>query len=267
MYKKRNKYIILIILVLIILSIQSTAISAIDINSIEEYENKKTTGVIIIIIIFFIFLITCIIFRKKYDKQGFYYRDIPCDGDIYYIYSLIWMDNINPEDDSYCINLINAKILEWYFKGVIDIYDKKIEIKDKSKIENELDQDLLSIVEKSRKFNLSKEENKELAKEMFKWIMKIDKYKKNIYKTIEGNTKKQDILKIKGLKNYLNEYSYIDEKNIKDVKIWEEYLVIANLLGISEKIEKNMPQYIIQNNVKLNLAIIKEIVKYLFNIG
>jgi hypothetical protein len=263
---KKTSLLVAVAIFLTILITTYTIVNGFDINNIEEYENKKIRGLVVFVIIWFVFLILCIKFRKVHDEEGFYYREIPCNGDLYYIYSLIEIYNINYEDDPYNIDLINAKILEWYFKGIIDINGKSIEIKDKSKLNNDLDKDLLIIIEKSRNFNLSKEEKKELAKKFLEWMLEVENYKRNIYTTIDKHTKKEDIRKIKGLRNYLKEYSYISEKNVKDVKIWEEYLVIANLLGISKEIEKDIGQYILQNDVQLNLSIINELVKYLFNI-
>lgn len=43
-----------------------------------------------------------------------------------------------------------------------------------------------------------------------------------------------------GLKNYLEDYSLLNEKEIKDLLIWEKYLVYATAFGISEKVLKQM---------------------------
>ena len=39
-----------------------------------------------------------------------------------------------------------------------------------------------------------------------------------------------------GLKNYLEDYSLIEEKDVFDIKLWEKYLVFATALGISKQV-------------------------------
>lgn len=43
-----------------------------------------------------------------------------------------------------------------------------------------------------------------------------------------------------GLKNYLEDYSLLNEKGITDLVMWEKYLVYATAFGISEKVLKQM---------------------------
>jgi uncharacterized membrane protein len=45
---------------------------------------------------------------------------------------------------------------------------------------------------------------------------------------------------ILGLKKFLEEMSYIHEKEVIEVKLWEEYLIFASILGIAEKVEKQL---------------------------
>lgn len=41
---------------------------------------------------------------------------------------------------------------------------------------------------------------------------------------------------LRGLKKYLEDYSMIDDKTVPDVAIWEKYLVMATIFGISDKV-------------------------------
>ena len=43
-----------------------------------------------------------------------------------------------------------------------------------------------------------------------------------------------------GLRNYLQDYSLIDEKDVFDIKLWEKYLVFATALGISKQVINNL---------------------------
>lgn len=45
---------------------------------------------------------------------------------------------------------------------------------------------------------------------------------------------------ILGLKKFLEEMSSIKEKEVIEVKLWEEYLIFASILGIAEKVERQL---------------------------
>ena len=50
--------------------------------------------------------------------------------------------------------------------------------------------------------------------------------------------------KIKGLERFLKEYSMLEERTAKEIKIWEEYLIYSVLFGHNEKIVKEYEKYI-----------------------
>lgn len=56
-------------------------------------------------------------------------------------------------------------------------------------------------------------------------------------KTIKGQN---DYTKWKGLKNYLNDFSRFDEKDLPEINLWEKYLVYAVSLGCADKLSKTM---------------------------
>ncbi len=74
-------------------------------------------------------------------------------------------------------------------------------------------------------------------------------YKKNIFNgnlkslTKEGKNIKEKIL---ALKNFINDYSFLKEKNFSDYILWGEYLSYATALGICRKIEGIAENYTIQ---------------------
>lgn len=54
---------------------------------------------------------------------------------------------------------------------------------------------------------------------------------------------KQDVKnKLKGLKRYIKHFSYLNEKDMLDEKLWKEYLVYAMALGVSRKIQNRFIQ-------------------------
>ena len=58
-------------------------------------------------------------------------------------------------------------------------------------------------------------------------------------------------IKLKGLKNFLEEFSRIDDKEAIEVNMWEYYLIFAQILGIADKVAKQFKKLypeIIENN-------------------
>lgn len=51
---------------------------------------------------------------------------------------------------------------------------------------------------------------------------------------------KEEVNKLYALRNFLNDFSILDEKEIKEIVLWEDYLIYATLFGISKKVIKNM---------------------------
>lgn len=48
----------------------------------------------------------------------------------------------------------------------------------------------------------------------------------------------EEAKKLKGLKNFLEEFSRIDDKEAIEVNLWEYYLIYAQILGIADKVAK-----------------------------
>ncbi len=53
---------------------------------------------------------------------------------------------------------------------------------------------------------------------------------------------KKELSEIMGLKKYLEEFSLISERGVKEAEIWQEYMVYAMLFGIADKVEKQLRQ-------------------------
>ena len=49
---------------------------------------------------------------------------------------------------------------------------------------------------------------------------------------------KEDALKVAGLKKFLNEFSNISDRESIEVKLWEYYLMYAQIFGIAKKVAK-----------------------------
>ena len=100
--------------------------------------------------------------------------------------------------------------------------------------------------------DVAKEENKKLIS-----TGKIHVEEKRTFKIFKSNTYNVDpsmikeAIKLKGFKNFLDEFSRIDDKEAIEVNMWEYYLIYAQILGIANKVAKQFKKLypeIIENN-------------------
>lgn len=69
------------------------------------------------------------------------------------------------------------------------------------------------------------------------YIIKYYSYKPKIRRTNKGE---EINIKLEGLKNYIQEYSKLEEKNTKDMLLWEEYLIYSVIFNINDNVIKEM---------------------------
>lgn len=200
---------------------------------------------------------------KKIPKEVNYFRDIPCNKDLYKAYWISKTYKINKKDT----DLLGAVLLKWLKEGRIEI---KKEIKEgifkkekssivlKQNLEFELyfEQELYNMIyEASIDGVLEAKEFKRWASdnytELYDWFKKVldfeteklelegklTKLSHNKYETTELLL--QEAIELKGLKKFLEDFSRIYEKNPIEVKLWQEYLIFAQIFGIAEKVAKD----------------------------
>lgn len=202
-----------------------------------------------------------------------YFRDIPCNGDIfraYYIASSYKL--IKNETD-----ILGALLLKWLKESLITIEKREtgslmkrdsdvIVIKrDKlDSITNELEQRLFKMISdasgdgilEKREFEKWCNSNYSKILGWFKNIMddeqcKLEneglitvvntKYLKFFNVTTHEATPalKQEALELAGLKKYLKEYTLIASREAIEVTLFEYYLIFAQLMGITKEVSKN----------------------------
>ena len=200
---------------------------------------------------------------KKIPKEVNYFRDIPCNEDLYKAYWISKTYKINKKDT----DLLGAVLLKWLKEGRIEI---KKEIKEgifkkekssivlKQNLEFELyfEQELYNMIyEASIDGVLEAKEFKRWASdnytELYDWFKKVLDFETeklelegkltqlshNKYETTELLL--QEAIELKGLKNFLEDFSRIYEKNPIEVNLWQEYLIFAQIFGIAEKVAKD----------------------------
>lgn len=201
--------------------------------------------------------------KKKELKEAPYFRDIPCNKDIFKAYwvsgeygivknktdflgaiLLKWLKNKNIENitvqskilkkDSRAIKLLNKKGLN---KREIELYDMMYESSGDGVLE---------------KNEFTKWCNNHYSK-ILNWFNNIiddqtEEYLKNNLVTINkkiiskdyyaSDSLDREALQLSGLKNFLNEFSNIKDRESIEVMLWEYYLMYAQIFGIAKKVAK-----------------------------
>ena len=195
-----------------------------------------------------------------------YFRDIPCNKDLFQSFFIGYQFKIVKKRT----DLLGSVILKW-------VRDKKVTLKKdegkSSKTSIILNEELISSLEDEEEQKLYKmflEASKDGIiedSEFTKWCNTnyskilgwfdtiIDKEKDKLVKdgllleepkTLFKSAKytvtpelRQQALNIAGLKKYLNDYTLISEREAPDVVLFEDYLILAQMFGIADKVAEN----------------------------
>ena len=211
--------------------------------------------------------------NKKIDKKETpFFRDIPCNKDIYYANTLTKL-NLELFNKYKETNILGAIMLKWVREDKIKfIKEEKSGIlgKEKSSIDLRLNPTFDNVLEKELFDTMYKASGDGIleTKELEKWARK--NYSKffsiftrqvnekinsleaegKIYKKINKKDTKakkimdesiyEDSQRLFGLKLFFNEFAKMDTKETLEVKIWDEYLMFAYLFGMADKVSKQL---------------------------
>ena len=262
----------------------------------SNFLTKFLAVLVVIINIILCFLPFIIIyFYNRSKKYGFinnktitkkntpYFRDIPCNKDIYYANALIQLNNFNESK----ANILGAILLKWVKEEKIIVIknneDISLKFNPELKIEQANEKRLYQMMyEASKDGVLEKKELEKWAKKNYSKYLnlfsqikddKINELKNegHIYKrknkqeckyvNVLDDTLYEESKKLYGLKLFLEDFSSIDTKEVIEVQLWDEYLMFAYLFGIADKVAKQLknmyPEYIesLDNNLDLDTLI------------
>lgn len=223
---------------------------------------------------------------KKIPRDVAYFRDIPCDKDIFKAYYIAHQYGLTKNKT----DVLGAIILKWLKDGLIRIEQKEtgtvfknentvvvLKETDTTKLIEEEEIELFKMLQYASEDGYL--ENKEFEKwcsksysKILSWFDKIiRKGKEKLVvegkiviedKIMFGNFKhkayvatpelKQEAIELAGLKRYLNEYTLIKERQAIEVQLFEEYLIFAQIMGIAKKVANEFkdiyPEIIEQSN-------------------
>ena len=250
-----------------------------------DYSNSSTDYFALIVTIFTMFIcflpFVLVFISVRNNKYGYrdnkvinkknteFFRDIPCNKDIYYANALVSLNNWNKSNSS----ILGAILLKWIKQ------DKLVIKKDKNlslilnlnvSFDNQEEKDLYEMMYKASGDGVleSNELERWAKKNYSKYLNLFEKIKNNKitelknqghiykrtnkkeckYKNVMDDILYEDSKKLYGLKLFLEEFSKIETKEAIEVKLWDEYIMFAYLFGIADKVAKQFkklyPEYI-----------------------
>lgn len=224
-----------------------------------------------------------LLYYKKIKNNDIQYcREIPQEGNINQIF---WLA-ANYKMITNKANLIGAFILRW-------LNEEKIKVNSNNEIilptlptsisNNSEDYILVNMLYEIAGNNKILEVN-----ELKKWIKtkknkkRINKYFTQIVeyynkeaiknglikskngKIIESEELRNKALQLAGFKKFLLDYSLIYQRELQEVKLWEDYLVIAHLLGIATQVRRNLKKVYpdIESSIETNYSSIFDSINF-----
>jgi uncharacterized membrane protein YgcG len=220
---------------------------------------------------------------KKFSKDTPAFREIPCKKNIFDGYFISLAFNLTKRKTDF----LGAILLKWIkedkiaTKKVITKILKReelaIDLKN-SKFDNSIEQRLYDMMKTASKDGiLEKREFENWCDSHYDKILKwfddvlndvgsefedrgyLEEKKTSFIgykKCIVGDKMFEDANQLYGLRKFLLEFSRIKEKEPIEVKLWEEYLMFAQIFGIAEEVAKQFkklyPELIEQNNYNYN---------------
>lgn len=187
--------------------------------------------------IYLILLEKNFLIRKKEDIN--YTREIPNWVNLETAYSSLYY-NSNIKKKELKKGIIGAFLLKWYYNDNIIITNSSnsvfnIDLKDDSFEKTKREQELYDMLKQAAGSNNTLDIN-ELKTWSKKNINAMELwYSRLLFNSFESDLKQEAEILL-GLKNFLLDYSLINERSHIEVKVWESYLIYAQLLGITDKV-------------------------------
>ena len=214
---------------------------------------------------------------KRYDKKIFgtnkiegWWRDVPLEGNPTALYSMLQTgDFLAPGKNKMFPNLVSAYFLKWIQEGLLTVErdpkkDKRVNLRfnkgtETVEFEDGMEGRIYRAALEAAGSNLLLEANE------FKWWS----YKHDStvvawpQAAIESGSARwrsqpqEELVHAVEFKNFLNDFTVMDQREAPEVKLWKQYMVLAASLGIADKVAKNfeklfpkmMEEYARQSNM------------------
>ncbi len=212
----------------------------------------------------------CTLLGYKYSKSMFglrkiteWYRQAPLDGNLFAAFYVLRKGNLFSEGDLSTHKIVGALFLKWILDGVVkaepDERRKKVVNLvfkgDPSTVEmSDAERELYYMAREACGDNLILEDgefrkwSKKKYSKITKWPTKAENEGKNYLKakgylagsetgTETGQIEMRHVIE---LRNFLKDFTKIDERTVMETILWKEYLIYAQLFGIADKVSKQL---------------------------
>ena len=192
--------------------------------------------------------------KRKLNKNLLWYRDIPLNGNLQEANKIL---NAYKYINSDYNNLMSACILKLISMGIITIETKP---NHKGKMEpnfvihdyKEIDKQPVLMRQLYKIFKESAGSDRVLEPWELKSYMRSTSHQSVIDQFVTTLHAKKDLSKypptdkgvneVFGLRKFLKEFTLLDERELKEVTLWKDYMIYATLFGIADKVIKEMKQ-------------------------
>ncbi len=204
--------------------------------------------------------------RKRLQEGLEYYRDLPAGGDLKIANAV--MNSLSSSPIADYQGLFGALLLRLIDKGALVMENKAtmygaephpvLSVGKRPKEEqHELEQQFLSML-----VTAAGNDGVLQPRELQQYLRK-SKEKPLFFKTLQTLTKEEQAAaadpdtarQVLGLRKFLNDFTLIGIRDIKEMPLWKEYLVYATLFGIADQVSKNFGEiysdYFNANNLAL----------------
>ncbi len=205
--------------------------------------------------------------RIKFPKNGKklkdvpYFRDIPCEKDVFKAYWVAGQYELIKNKNDF----LGALLLKWLKEDVIENTmvtkknkeEKALKLKSATKL-NPMEQEIYQMMyEASKDGILEKHEFEKWCGDHYgkilRWFDRVvdDETNKFVEEGLIDKVKKEYFVKDKiqeyayemaGLKKFLKDFSNIKDREAIEVKLWEYYLIYAQIFGIAKKVAKEFKE-------------------------
>jgi len=202
---------------------------------------------------------------RKYKKQikykenkDFYYRDIPFNKDLFKLFWIGFQYGLVKNR----ANLLNALLLKWCKEGRITFISKGKYIINNynNDFDNANEADLFNLLQSKKKkafIKLSIFNSGLIFKKIDDILLtetsimrKEGKLLRIDEEDVITDVIKEDLDIVYGFRNFLLNFGMIYEKYPEEVKLWEEYLIYAELLGVAKRVKKEFNRLNIDYSTK-----------------
>ena len=227
-------------------------------------------GFLLVLFIFWaIYIGIRLLFGYKYEKSLLgeskitgWYREAPLEGNLFAAMYVLQKGSIIGDSKS-SENIVGALFLKWILNGIVEcVPDEKkpdtvnLVFSDKT-FEEPMDKaeaKLYSMASEASGDNLilEKDEFKKWSKRKYKKMIQwskdsLDEGKRFLMekayidaKAKGTETGKEEMRHVIEFKNFLKDFTQIDERAVIEVGLWKDYLVFAQLFGIADRVFKQL---------------------------